>query len=226
MRVQINLLPGERKKKAAGGPGFKLPDFKAIFAQVKDPWLAAAAGIWIAVGAVAVITFLAQARELAQLEPEVTRLRTEKRRYDQRLAEMRRAQKLLDTLTTELGIIGDIDADRFTWAHILDQISKALPQYTWLTDLTGTTVQDTSDSTGRTRSVNVDVNGRTVDVQAYSTFLRQLAASPWLAAVTPVNVTSAVEANRPVSAFSINMRFRHADSAYIRFVPVFRSGGR
>jgi len=87
--IEVNLLPGKKKKAAGTGVQLAMPDFRALIAQVKDPWLAAAAGIWIAVGALAAVTFLAQARELAQLEPEVTRLQTDKRRYDQRLAEMR-----------------------------------------------------------------------------------------------------------------------------------------
>lgn len=38
MRIQINLLPGGKRKRAAGG-GFKLPDFKELIASVKDPLL-------------------------------------------------------------------------------------------------------------------------------------------------------------------------------------------
>ena len=40
--IEINLLPGG-KRKAAPGAGFKLrlalPDFRALLANVKDPWL-------------------------------------------------------------------------------------------------------------------------------------------------------------------------------------------
>src|SRR5204863_186157 len=80
---------------------------------------------------------------------------------------------------------------------ILDQVTKALPPYTWLTGVSvaggglaapgapgSSPASQTTDSTGVTQ-VRVWITGSTVDIQAYTTFLRQLAASPWLADVTP-----------------------------------------
>ena len=39
--IEINLLPGKKKKAAAGGAGFKLalPDFRGLLASIKNPWL-------------------------------------------------------------------------------------------------------------------------------------------------------------------------------------------
>jgi Tfp pilus assembly protein PilN len=67
------------------------------------------------------------------------------------------------------------------------------------------------------------INGRTVDIQAYTKFLRQLEASPWITDVTPVSAQTVVEKERPVTAFSIKATFRDADSAYIRTVPLSQS---
>src|SRR5258705_12192237 len=49
--IEINLLPG-KKKKAAGGAGLKLslPDFRAIISQIKDPWLIGVVGDWVVDG--------------------------------------------------------------------------------------------------------------------------------------------------------------------------------
>src|SRR6266704_1831468 len=63
------------------------------------------------------------------------------------------------------------------------------------------------------------ITGSTVDIQAYTTFLRQLAASPWLTDVTPATSSTIIEADRPVTAFNIAVRYRVADSVYIRTVP-------
>jgi hypothetical protein len=41
--IEINLLPGQ-KRKAPGGGRLRMPDFRAILANVKDPWLLAAIG--------------------------------------------------------------------------------------------------------------------------------------------------------------------------------------
>ena len=42
----------------------------------------------------------------------------------------------------------------------------------------------------------IQVNGRTVDIQAYTRFLRQLEASPWITDVTPVSAQTVVEKER------------------------------
>jgi len=119
---------------------------------------------------------------------------------------------------------------------VLDQITKALPPYTWLTGISvagGGNVApgapgsvaagpSTPDSTGRTQ-VRVWITGSTVDIQAFTTFLRQLAASPWLTDVTPATTSTIIEADRPVTAFNVAVRFRVADSVYIRTVPLTQS---
>ena len=67
------------------------------------------------------------------------------------------------------------------------------------------------------------IQGRTVDIQAYTRFLRQLEASPWVIDVMPVSVSTVVEQERPVTAFTIRANFKPADSAYIRTVPLSQS---
>ena len=68
--------------------------------------------------------------------------------------------------------------------------------------------------------VTLQISGSTVDIQAYTTFLRQLAASPWLTDVVPASTATVVEQDRPVTAFAISARFKVADSAYIHTTPV------
>ena len=67
------------------------------------------------------------------------------------------------------------------------------------------------------------IEGRTVDIQAYTRFLRQLEASPWLHDVTAVSVNTVVEQERPVTAFVIRSSFAQADSAYVRTVSLSES---
>jgi len=78
------------------------------------------------------------------------------------------------------------------------------------------------DSTGRP-SVRISIDGRTVDIQAYTTFLRQLAASPWFTDVTPASSQTVIEADRPVTAFTVTVSYKIADSVYIRTVPLVQS---
>jgi hypothetical protein len=62
-----------------------------------------------------------------------------------------------------------------------------------------------------------------VDIQAYTKFLRQLEASPWITEVTPVSAQTVIEKERPVTAFVIRATFHQADSAYIKTVPLSQS---
>ena len=62
-----------------------------------------------------------------------------------------------------------------------------------------------------------------MDLQAYTRFLRQLEASPWLDNVTPLEAKTIVEKERPVTEFTIQATFAKADSAYIRTVPISQS---
>lgn len=236
--IEINLLPG--KKKAAKGAGMKLsmPDFKGIIAQVKDPWLIGAIIAWVIVGGGGALLFITDRARMARADARLEAVKTEKRRYDIVIAQKRQAEKVRDSLLYEINVIRNIDADRYVWPHVLDQTTKALPPYTWITRVgtVGTVIQPGTgqaggppptggppDSLMSTPSVAVQIEGRTVDIQAYTTFLRQLAASPWFTDVTPASSQTVIEADRPVTAFNVTVRYRIADSVYIRTVPLVQS---
>lgn len=227
--IEINLLPGKRRKAAGAGLKVEMPDFRALLAQVKDPWLLAAAAAALLCGA-GVLYYLFERTRLASLETRVVETRAERRKFDAYIAELRRAERLRDSLVAEIGVIRGIDADRYIWPHILDQVAKALPPYTWLVDVSagggtpvpGVPVGGAPVDSGRA-GVRVNVTGRTVDIQAYTTFLRQLANSPWLSDVTPAQSLTRVENDRPVTEFNLSAAFRVADSIYIRTVPIGQS---
>jgi len=234
--IEINLLPGKKKKAAGAGMKLSLPDFRGLIAQVKDPWLISAIAAWVLVGGGGALLFITDRARLAAADSRLETVRTEKRRYDIVIAQKRQAEKVRDSLLAEITVIHNIDADRYVWPHVLDQTTKALPPYTWITRVGagGAVIQPGTsqaggppafapeDSTGAT-SVRVNIEGRTVDIQAYTTFLRQLAASPWFTDVTPASSETKIEADRPVTAFNVSVRYRVADSVYIRTVPLVQS---
>ena len=232
--IEINLLPGKKKSVKGAGMKLSMPDFKALFAQVKDPWLIAAVIAWVIVGGGGALLFITERARLARAESRLENIRAEKRRYDIVIAQKRQLEKARDSLLYQINVIRQIDADRYIWPHVLDQTTKALPPYTWITRVgtAGVTIQPGTGQAGGPASsvsaptdslgatvVGVQIDGRTVDIQAYTTFLRQLAASPWFTDVTPASSQTVIEADRPVTAFSVSVRYRVADSVYIRTVP-------
>jgi Tfp pilus assembly protein PilN len=236
--ITVNLKPGQRRKR--GGNPFKglldgLSVFREISAKVKDPLLMSAVGAWIFVIAALGLIYVNNMRQLYVLEPRLEQARSEHKRFKAFLADKRRQEKIRDSLLAQITVIRNVDGDRYTWPHLLDEITKALPAYTWLVDLgfvpapppppkpAGAKPDATDSVPPPPPPVTFQINGRTIDIQAYTRFLRQLEASPWIGDVTPVSAQTVVEKERAITAFTIRASYTRADSAYIRTAPFSQS---
>ncbi|MEO7997045.1 MAG: PilN domain-containing protein [Gemmatimonadaceae bacterium] len=140
MMIEINLLPGA--KKAAKGGATKL-DVGAAFTglkdKIKDPWLIGSlATVVFAVATVGVL-FTAQNARAAEVDGKLEKAVSDSTRLKSVLAARHKVIAERDSVQRQLQIIRTIDDNRYNWAHILDEISQALPQYTWLTVLEQTT---------------------------------------------------------------------------------------
>jgi Tfp pilus assembly protein PilN len=237
--ITVNLRPGQKRKRAGSNP-FKgvLDNFRDLGTKVKDPLLLAAMGGWICVLAWLGFVYLNTTRQRYSLEPRLEQARSENRRFKTFLADKRRQEKIRDSLLAQITVIRNVDGDRYIWPHLLDEVTKALPAYTWLVDMgpiaaapvsAAPQLKTKADSVAAESAAAVkpalsfQLNGRTIDIQAYTRFLRQLEASPWIENVTPVSAQTVVEKDRPVTAFSIRATFSRADSAYIRTAPFSQS---
>jgi Tfp pilus assembly protein PilN len=224
MRIEINLLGGSKKKRKAGA-GFQMPDVREMFSGVKDPLLMGAVGTIVAAVAFVGILFTLGQAKLASVEEEVEVVRAESRRYSNLIAQKRHAERLQDSLQAELREIRAIDADRYVWPHVLEEVTKALPDYSWLVGLGALQVTPVGldiDST-ITPPVQIQLEGRTAEIAAYTRFLRRLAASPWFRNVIEGPATTVIEDDKAMQAFSVTVTFQPADSAFIRTVPVTES---
>jgi len=221
--IHINLLPGPRKKRSVG---ISLPNFGELTAQVKDPMLLTAVGaIVLSVGFIGAL-WLQESTRLANLRPQAQELRVEERNFRTLINEKRRMEVLRDSLLGELESIREIDRDRYVWPHILDEVSRALPDFTWLVNLdfippvpaidpaTGLPMEDV------TPPVRFSIEGRTSDIQAYTRFYRQMGQSPWFTDLRMGATQTVLEQERPIVSFQIEGTFRTADSAFIRTIPV------
>jgi Tfp pilus assembly protein PilN len=237
--ITVNLRPDLKRKRARSPLQGITESVRGLGARVKDPLLVVAVVAWV--GSLGWLGFVVMntGRQLATLEPQLEQTRAEHRRFKAFLTEKRHQEMIRDSLVAQIGVIRSVDGDRYVWSHLLDEVTKALPAYTWLTDL-GADVATTpgaapapapapaaakadSNAAPVKTPVAFSIVGRTVDIQAYTRFLRQLEASPWITDVTPVSAQTVVEKERPVTAFSIRATYREADSAYIRTVPLSQS---
>jgi Tfp pilus assembly protein PilN len=247
--ITVNLRPGKRRKRAGFSFNFKgmFDGFRDLGAKVKDPVLLAAVGAWVCVLGVCGFIYLNNVRQLLTLQPRMEQARAENKRFKTFLADKRRQEQIRDSLLAQITVIREVDGDRYIWPHLLDEVTKALPAYTWLVDLGSTTpvsarpraarpprpAQKNAKGAAKPDSavaadtvqpaLVIQINGRTVDIQAYTRFLRQLEASPWIENVIPVSAQTIIEDQRPVTAFTIKASYNVADSAYIRTAPFSQS---
>src|SRR5689334_22546707 len=212
--IEINLLPGSDKKKksgrSGGGGAARKINFGALFSgitqKIRDPWLISAVGSVVLSVAVVGSAYLYQEQRLSSLSQAETAALADSTRFAAALKERLKADARRDTLLRRMNLIRAIDEDRYIWPHVLDEVSKALPPYTWLSSLAfmGTpqgsiTVAagakpeaggDDKAKTKKAKKVDVEIPrdearirmiGLTPDIQALTRFMRQLESSPFFA---------------------------------------------
>lgn len=219
--IHVNLLPGTKKKKA--GPAISLKGVQELLGRIKDPWLASVIGVWVVSLAATAGIYLLETRKLEGLEPAVEDARGEVTRFKILDQKRRRAETLRDSVLGELAAIRQIDSDRYMWPHIMEEVTKALPDFTWLVNLRGippTAVDDTLASP----PVRFRMDGRTSNQRAYTNFVRQLQESPWISSVDARGTGRSTEGEGvEVFVFSVEATYQPADSQYIRVRPLVES---
>ena len=145
--IEINLLPGDgKKKKRAQSSGasrkFQLPAFPQWFAgiteKITDKYMLGAVGAAGLSGALIVLMFISQAARATMLEARENKAVKDSAQFSAVLNAKAKAEATRDSLYEQIAIIKSIDDSRYLWSHLMYEISNALPQYTWLTQITQT----------------------------------------------------------------------------------------
>ena len=138
--ITINLKPGSRRAKAGVSLAGGLGSIKALTSKIKDPWPVAAVAVWVVLLGFIGWVGLGTAARMRSLGPELEKARSENKRYRAFLAEKKHAEGARDSVLIQIATISQVDGDRYVWPHILDEVTHALPDYTWLTDMDGVLV--------------------------------------------------------------------------------------
>ena len=218
--IEINLLPGAKRKR--GGKGLKLamPDLKALITSVKDPWLIACVVAWVLVAGVAGPLWVKGRGQVAALGLRLAKVTADSQKYTGLVADRTRYEEARDSFRRQIELIKGIDRDRYVWPHILDEVAKALPPYAWLDQMQFRTGGAEADSLGVPA---LQVTGVTVDMQAFTRFMRNLEESPFIEAVSAVSTGTKVEQGQEVISFAINARYQVPDSALLTWEPLAAS---
>jgi Tfp pilus assembly protein PilN len=245
--IHINLLPGAGKRTSSRRQSVNLGALlSGLSGRLKDKFLiGAVAAVVVSVLAVGALYAL-QTRQDDQLTAHRDVAVRDSTRYANFLKDRYRSEAVRDTLLRQVNIIRSLDEDRFVWPHIMDEVSRALPQYTWLTMLTYTgTPQGSNDVVvmpaaakgkgGEKGShkqpprlqtdipqdvISMRLVGRTVDIEALTRFMKDLEASPYLGNVLLDHSELALDQGKEVTQFQLTVSYTRPDTAFVRRVPL------
>jgi len=144
--IEINLLPGDAKKRKKGAKtsssvriNFNPSQwFAGISEKITDKYMLGAVGAVGVSGALIVLLFISQTARAAMLESRETKAVKDSAQYSAVLTAKARAEATRDSLYQQIAVIKSIDDSRYLWSHLMYEISNALPQYTWLTEVSQT----------------------------------------------------------------------------------------
>jgi|UniRef100_A0A7C6EGR7 type IV pilus assembly protein PilN len=166
--IKINLSPSPKKAKAPkakaakpGAPPIKLPAIKVGALYI----------LGIAVVVIIIALFLIiQSSKIGGLNRNINQLQTrldELKVYVATVDSLKQREKELMALISP---IKELNQNRFLIAHILDEISARIPEFTWLTML-------------NVSSQSIDIKGTTASNLLVAEFMNRLEESPYISNV-------------------------------------------
>jgi Tfp pilus assembly protein PilN len=239
--IEINLLPGSGKKTRSKGAGVNFSELASGFAsRVKDPWLLGAVGSAVVATLLVGAMYWHQGSKSASLEEQLRVARQDSVRFAAVINEKRKAEAQRDSVLRQVSLIKSFDDKRYVWPHIMDEVSRALPPYTWITSITQTNTttmaaSEPAPAKGKGKGkkaadaepdsvvnppVALRIVGNTVDIQALTRFMRVLESSPFIENVQLVKSTLILVDGKQVTEFQLDATYQPPDPSAITVVPV------
>lgn len=210
--IEINLLPGSTKRAARRGrraPG--MPKIKLRVPAV-DRMVAIVAAAWLlGLGGTGWMHFSTASRA-ADLKVELASAVRDSARYAAQRAQGDSLAAQQAIIAQKLEIIQQIDAGRYVWPHILDEVSRAVPAYVWLVNMT--------NAAPGTSAPRVRVEGMAGTTFALTQFMENLELSPFLQSVRLISSVQQTVDNRSVHNFLVEVGFREPPPDAIQTVPL------
>lgn len=217
--IEVNLLPESQKSRGrakraskSGGAGFG----QAL--KGRNPWNGALAVACVVVPAAVGFIWWGQRGNATELD-----LRLEAATADSaRLADLRLVSDSLSERRTQIrdrvALVEELDRNRFVWPHLLDEISRAVPQLAWLSNLR---------QTSPLPNVGVQIQGVAANPLAITEFVRNLEASDF---VTDVRILGSQkqmlnDGELSVQAFTLTARFTEPVGGVARTEPIIATTG-
>ena len=213
--IQVNLRPGAVKGNTRKLPKFSglgsLSGFKGM--RMDGPALFALV-TWLTFLPLTGYMFVSARARASDLNVSIEGALADSTKYANIIAANKRLIERRDTIARKVNIIQQIDAGRYVWPHIMDEVSRALPPYTWLINVSAL-------ETDSTEMARFAIEGRTGNNFALTKYLQDLEASPFIKNVRLASTELVRENEKLVYSFLLDASYEEPPPDVIQTVPLF-----
>jgi len=217
--IQVNLIPGAKKSRG-GGFSFSLPKLGGGGeGGGPDLWVLGAVAAWI--GALFYIwtAYSGVTSNLEELQVREEAAVADSTRFFEQSSRIATLRARRDSINDRIAIIQEIDQGRYIWSHVMDELARALPDFTWLEAVTASSPEP---------NPTIEIEGNAGNQFSVSLFLQQLEASPFFEQVELISsdvapVGSGENAQR-VQNFFVEVVYRQPPFEILESVPLFDDG--
>lgn len=216
--IEVNLLPGGKKR--GGGFSFSLPKLGGGggggggLGVPGDPYVLAAVVAAVVAFGVMGWLYLGVTGDREDVQVAIEEARQDSIRFADVIERTNQLTARRDSIAQRVAIIQEIDALRYVWPHILDEVGLALPDYTWIREIT----QVQSDP------IQLRIAGRAGSNFAITNFMRQLESSRFLRGVNlerSEQAQSEVDQQDIIYIYELTVFFDPPPLGELQTVPLF-----
>lgn len=216
--IEVNLHP-DRGKAARRGVKLSLPAALSRSRSTRpksgggdrDVWTMMAIAVPVLVALVVGWLWFSQRTERSDLEARMTDAVAD----SARLADLRSLSDSLSQRNRRIGerveLVRSFDEGRFVWPHLLDEISRALPAYTWLTLVR---------RSAPLPNLEVQVDGLAANALAITRFVRNLQDSPYIGNVRIMGSQQRIVDGVSAQAFQLMVFYETPSADLVRSEPI------
>ena len=213
--IEVNLLPGGKKKRSKSGGGgglskLSMPDFGKLPSNAYT--IAAVLSVVGVLGTVGWWYYNLGSRQ-DEVQVALVEAQADSADYSDLIERNSILEARRDSIAQKVDMIQEIDALRYVWPHLLDELARALPDFTWLTQVIQVSVGE---------ELQFQVRGRAANNLALTTFWRQLQESPFIRSVELVQTEQVLESSgQLVYDFQLDCVYGPPPMDIIETIPLF-----
>ena len=221
--IEVNLNPSGRKQRAGRGFSLSMPKFgrgEGGEGRGTDWWSLAAVAAWLLALGYMGLTWNGVTTEQEDLQVRLETAQADSARFAAQSARIAALRARRDSINDRIETIQTIDQGRYIWSHIMDEVARAVPEYTWVTGILAQSSEP---------SPMFQIEGYAGTQTAVAVFGSQLEASPFIEQVQ-VQEIQAADVGDPgsqqrVQSYIIQAVYVQPPAEELESVPLFDDQG-